>query len=58
MKNQNMNIPAHLQPIWDTLAEELRQASELLQEAQKRYHDAVLARIALVDTVNREHNGY
>jgi hypothetical protein len=53
MKNQFSEIPAHLQQAWETISEELRLASEELHEAQKRYHKAVLARIAFTETVNK-----
>lgn len=53
MRNQNMEIPAHLQDEWAAASEEVREASEELQKANERYHKAVLARIAIVQAVNQ-----
>ena len=47
MKNQSMEIPAHLQPAWDAATQELHDASIELQRAHKRYNEAILARLAL-----------
>ena len=53
MKNQSMEIPVELQPAWNDATQELHDASIELQKANKRYHEAVLARIALAKAVNR-----
>ena len=53
MKNQSMKIPDELKTAWDTAEQELHDASIELQKANKRYHEAILARIALVEAVNR-----
>lgn len=52
MKHQSGEIPVDLQPRWDAATEELHEASIELQQAQKRYNAAVLARIALSDELN------
>lgn len=53
MRNQYLEIPEHLRPAYLEVTEELRLASEELNEANKRYRDAVIARIALTDTINK-----
>jgi hypothetical protein len=52
MKNQSGEIPAHLQQTWDEVTAELHDASAELQQVQKRYNAAVLARIALTTAIN------
>jgi hypothetical protein len=52
MKSQSGEIPAHLQQTWDEVTVELQGASIELQQAQKRYNAAVLARIALTTAIN------
>ena len=54
MRNQNMEVPDHLKARWDEATEELRQASQELNIANKRYHAAVLARIAITAEINGE----
>lgn len=49
-----MEVPDHLKARWDEATEELRQASLELNEANKRYHAAVLARIAITAEINGE----
>lgn len=47
MKNQNEYIPEHLQERWDMASTELSKSSQELNEANTRYNQAILARIAL-----------
>ena len=54
MRNQNMEVPDHLKARWDEVTEELQRASQELNEANKRYHAAVLARIAITAELNGE----
>lgn len=54
MRNQHMEIPKQLQERWTEATEELQQASQELNEANERYHAAVLARIAIVAELNGE----
>ena len=49
-----MEVPDHLKARWDEVTEELQRASQELNEANKRYHAAVLARIAITAEINGE----
>lgn len=51
MKNQSGEIPFHLRSTWSEVSEELRAASVELHDARTRHHNAVLARIALQETI-------
>jgi hypothetical protein len=53
MRNQYEQIPDHLQPEWEAVCNEVREASLELQKANERYHKAILARIAMTETVNK-----
>lgn len=53
MRNQSREIPEHLKATWDAVNKELSEASIELQEAQARYNEAVLARIALNNILNQ-----
>jgi hypothetical protein len=50
MDNQDQYIPEHLAEKWQSVSRELGEASMQLVEANNRYHEAILARLA----INRE----
>ena len=56
MKNQSGDIPHHLRSAWSSASEELRTASIELHLARARHHSAILARIALKDSVDQPHD--
>jgi len=47
MINQNEYIPEHLQSRWQEVKEELAISSQEVNEANKRYNLAIIARLAL-----------
>lgn len=47
MENQDGHIPEHLKAKWEEVEQELSVASEEICSANRRYNEAILARIAL-----------
>lgn len=47
MENQDGNIPEHLRAKWEQAQQELSEASIEVCNANRRYSEAILARIAL-----------
>lgn len=47
MEHQNGVVPAELAQEWEQATIELSEASQALYEAQRRYHAALMARLAL-----------
>lgn len=48
------DVPPHLREQWELATQELGEASKVLNEACVRYHEAILARIALSKELRNE----
>lgn len=47
MDNQNQDIPEHLRPRFEAASAEIGRTALQLAEANREYHEAILARLAL-----------